>query len=81
MIDIEILPQIVQDIYQRLMVDADDVGLALDDIMMYVQEFDMDEDMLFSFIEDKIEETKENNNTEKGKKMMESLKRALHDPS
>jgi len=81
MIDIEILPQIVQDIYQRLMVDADDVGLALDDIMMYVQEFDMDEDMLFSFIEDKIEETKENNNTEKGKKMMESLKRALRDPS
>jgi len=59
------------------MVDADDVGLALDDIMMYVQEFDMDEDMLFSFIEDKIEETKENNNIEKGKKMMESLKRAL----
>jgi len=77
MIDIEILPQLVQDIYQRLMVDADDVGLALDDIMMYVQEFDMDEDMLFSFIEDKIEETKENNNIEKGKKMMESLKRAL----
>jgi len=81
MIDIEILPQLVQDIYQRLMVDADDVGLALDDIMMYVQEFDMDEDMLFSFIEDKIEETKENKNAEKGKKMMESLKRALHDPS
>ena len=77
MIDIEILPQIVQDIYQRLMVDADDVGMALDEIMMYVQEFEMDEDMLFSFIEDKIEETKENKNTEKGKEMMESLKRAL----
>jgi len=77
MIDIEILPQLVQDIYQRLMVDADDVGLALDDIMMYVQEFDMDEDMLSSFIEDKIEETKENKNVQKGKKMMESLKRAL----
>ena len=77
MIDIEILPQIVQDIYQRLMVDADDVGMALDEIMMYVQEFEMDEDMLFSFIEDKIEETKENKNAEKGKEMMESLKRAL----
>ena len=77
MIDIEILPQIVQDIYQRLMVDADDVGMALDEIMMYVQEFEMDEDMLFSFIEEKIEETKENKNTEKGKEMMESLKRAL----
>ena len=77
MIDIEILPQIVQDIYQRLMVDADDVGMALDEIMMYVQEFEMDEDMLFSFIEDKIEETKENKKAEKGKQMMESLKRAL----
>ena len=77
MIDIEILPQIVQDIYQRLMVDADDVGMALDEIMMYVQEFDMDEDMLFSFIEEKIEETKENKKAEKGKEMMESLKRAL----
>ena len=77
MIDIDILPQIVQDIYQRLMVDADDVGMALDEIMMYVQEFEMDEDMLFSFIEDKIEETKENKNAEKGKEMMESLKRAL----
>ena len=77
MIDIEILPQIVQDIYQRLMVDADDVGMSLDEIMMYVQEFEMDEDMLFSFIEEKIEETKESKNTEKGKEMMESLKRAL----
>ena len=55
MIDIEILPQIVQDIYQRLMVDADDVGMALDEIMMYVQEFEMDEDMLYSFIEEKNE--------------------------
>jgi hypothetical protein len=77
MIDIDILPQIVQDIYQRLMVDADDVGMALDEIMMYVQEFEMDEDMLFSFIEEKIEETKENKRAEKGKQMMESLKRAL----
>ena len=77
MIDIEILPQIVQDIYQRLMVDADDVGMALDEIMMYVQEFEMDEDMLYSFIKEKVEETKENKNAEKGKEMMESLKRAL----
>jgi len=58
-------------------IDADDVGLALDDIMMYVQEFEMDEDMLYSFIKEKVEETKENKNAEKGKEMMESLKRAL----
>jgi hypothetical protein len=41
-------------------IDADDVGLALDDVMMYVQEFEMDEDMLYSFIKDKISEKKEN---------------------
>jgi len=81
MIDIDDLPSILQNIYDTLVIDADDVGLALDDIMMYVQEFDMDEDMLYSFIKEKVEETKENKNAEKGKKMMESLKRALHDPS
>ena len=77
MIDIDDLPSILQNIYDTLVIDADDVGLALDDIMMYVQEFDMDEDMLYSFIKEKVEETKENKKTEKGKEMMESLKRAL----
>jgi len=62
-------------------IDADDVGLAYDDIMMYVQEFDMDEDMLYSFIKDKVEETKEKNEIEKGREMMESLKRSLRDLS
>lgn len=80
MIEIDDLPSILQNIYDTLVIDADDVGLALDDIMMYVQEFDMDEDMLYSFIKEKVEETKETNNTEKGKKMMESLKRSLRDP-
>jgi hypothetical protein len=79
MIEIDDLPSILQNIYDTLVIDADDVGLALDDIMMYVQEFDMDEDMLYSFIKEKVEETKEKNNAEKGKKMMESLKRALRD--
>jgi len=77
MIELEYLSDILQDIYQSLMIDADDVGLALDEIMMYVQEFEMDEDMLYSFIKEKVEETKENKNAEKGKQMMESLKRAL----
>ena len=77
MIEIDDLPSILQNIYDTLVIDADDVGLALDDIMMYVQEFEMDEDMLFSFIKEKVEETKENKNAEKGKEMMESLKRAL----
>ncbi len=81
MIELEYLSDILQDIYQALMIDADDVGLALDEVMMYVEQFEMDEDMLYSFIKEKVEETKEKNNTEKGKKMMESLKRALRDPS
>ena len=81
MIEIDDLPSILQNIYDTLVIDADDVGLALDDIMMYVQEFDMDEDMLYSFIKDKVEETKEKNEIEKGREMMESLKRSLRDLS
>ena len=80
MIDIDDLPSILQNIYDTLVIDADDVGLALDDVMMYVEQFEMDEDMLYSFIKEKVEETKENNKTEKGRKMMESLKRSLRDP-
>ena len=81
MIELDDLPSILQNIYDTLVIDADDVGLALDDIMMYVQEFDMDEDMLYSFIKDKVEETTEKNEIEKGREMMESLKRSLRDLS
>jgi hypothetical protein len=77
MIDIEYLPQLLQNFYSRLMIDADDVGMGLDEIMMYVEEYDMDEDMLYSFIQDKVEENKEK---KKGREVMESLKRALRDP-
>ena len=80
MIELEYLSDILQDIYQALMIDADDVGLAFDDVMMYVEEFEMDEDMLFSFIKEKVEETKEKKKMEKGREMMESLKRSLRDP-
>ena len=79
MIELDDLPSILQNIYDTLVIDADDVGLALDDIMMYVQEFDMDEDMLYSFIKDKVEETTEKNEIEKGRDMIESLKRSLRD--
>ena len=81
MIELDDLPSILQNIYDTLVIDTDDVGLALDDIMMYVQEFDMDEDMLYSFIKDKVEETKEKKEIDKGKEMMESLKRSLRDLS
>ena len=79
MIEIDDLPSILQNIYDTLAIDADDVGLALDDIMMYVQEFEMDEDMLFSFIKEKVEEKKESDKSEKGRDMIESLKRSLKD--
>ena len=55
MIDIEYLPETLQDIYLILMVDADDVGMSYDEVMMYVQQFEMDEDMLFSFVKEKID--------------------------
>mgnify|MGYP000350044114 CR=1 FL=1 len=76
MIDIEYLPETLQDIYLRLMVDADDVGMSYDEVMMYVEQFEMDEDMLFSFVKEKIEENKKKD----GKEVMESLKRSLRDP-
>jgi len=79
MIELEYLSDILQDIYQSLMIDADDVGLAYDEVMMYVEKFQMDEDMLYSFIKDKVEETKEKNEIEKGREMIESLKRSLRD--
>jgi hypothetical protein len=60
-------------------IDADDVGLALDDVMMYVEQFEMDEDMLFSFIKEKVEEKKESDKGQKGKDMIESLRRSLKD--
>lgn len=79
MIDIDNLPSILQNIYDTLVIDADDVGLALDDVMMYVEQFEMDEDMLYSFIKERVEEKKESDKGEKGKDMIESLRRSLKD--
>ena len=80
MIELDDLSSILQNIYDTLVIDADDVGLAFDDVMMYVEQFEMDEDMLFYFIKEKVEETKEKKKMEKGREMMESLKRSLRDP-
>ena len=77
MIELEYLSDILQDIYNALMVDTDDVGMSFDEIMMYVEQFEMNEDMLFSFIKEKVKENKEK---KKGREVMESLKRALRDP-
>ena len=79
MIELEYLSDILQDIYQALMIDADDVGLALDEVLQYVEQFEMDEDMLYSFIKEKVEEKKESDKGEKGRDMIESLRRSLKD--
>jgi hypothetical protein len=79
MIELDDLPSILQNIYDTLVIDADDVGLALDEIMMYVEQFEMDEDMLFSFIKEKVEEKKESDKGKNGRDMIESLKRSLKD--
>lgn len=75
-VDSENLPEILQNIYQKLSIDADDLGMAYDEVLQYVEEFEMDEDMLFSFIKERLENKKEK---DKGKDMIESLRRSLKD--
>jgi len=76
-IDEENFTQVLQDIYQKLMVDADDVGMAYDEILQYVEKFGMDEDMLFSFIKERVQEKSKRKKT---REVVESLKRSLKDP-
>jgi UV DNA damage repair endonuclease len=73
-INSENLIDFLQKIYSQLMIDADDVGMAYDEILQYVENFDMNEDMLFDFIKDKVDQNKQN---KKGREVMESLKRSL----
>lgn len=75
-VDSENLPEILQNIYQKLSIDADDLGMAYDEVLQYVEQFEMDEDMLFSFIKERLENKKEK---DKGKDMIESLRRSLKD--
>ena len=61
-IQLEYLADILQDLYSTFMIDADDVGMSFDEICMYVEQFEMDEDMLFSFIKEKAKENGANLN-------------------
>ena len=61
-IQLEYLADILQDLYNTFMIDADDVGMSFDEICMYVEQFEMDEDMLFSFIREKAKENGANVN-------------------
>ena len=51
-------PEVLQDIYQRLAVDSEDVGMAADEIYAYVKKFNLNRDSLYSFIKDKLAEPK-----------------------
>lgn len=75
-VDSENLPEILQNIYQKLSIDADDLGMAYDEVLQYVEQFEMDEDMLFSFIKERLENKKEK---DKGRDMIESLRKSLKD--
>lgn len=51
-------PEVLQDIYQRLAVDPEDVGMAADEIYAYVKKFNLNRDSLYSFIKDKLAKPK-----------------------
>jgi len=61
-IQLEYLADILQDLYNTFMIDADDVGMSFDEICMYVEQFEMNEYMLFSFIKEKEKENGANLN-------------------
>ena len=61
-IELEYLADILQDLYNTFMIEPDDVGMSFDEICMYVEQFEMNEDMLFSFIREKAKENGANIN-------------------
>ena len=61
-IELEYLADILQDLYNAFMIEPDDVGMSFDEICMYVEQFEMNEDMLFSFIREKAKENGANIN-------------------
>ena len=61
-IELEYLADILQDLYNAFMIEPDDVGMSFDEIYMYVEQFEMNEDMLFSFIREKAKENGANIN-------------------
>ena len=51
-------PEILQDIYQRLAIEPEDLGMSSDEIYAYVKKFNLNRDSLYSFIKDKLAEPK-----------------------
>ena len=51
-------PEVLQDIYQRLAIEPEELGMAADEIYAYVKKFNLNRDSLYSFIKDKLSEPK-----------------------
>ena len=51
-------PEILQDIYQRLAIEPEELGMSSDEIYAYVKKFNLNRDSLYSFIKDKLAEPK-----------------------
>ncbi len=48
------LAENLQDIYQRLMITADDIDMSVDEIYAYAKKFKLNRDSLYSFIKSKV---------------------------
>lgn len=48
------LAENLQDVYQRLMITADDVNMSVDEIYAYAKKFKLNRDSLYSFIKSKV---------------------------
>ena len=48
------LPEALQDIYQRLAITPEEVGMSVDEISAYAKKFNLNRDTLYSFIKDKL---------------------------
>ena len=54
----KLFPEILQDIYQRLAIEPEELGMSSDEIYAYVKKFNLNRDSLYSFIKDKLAEPK-----------------------
>jgi hypothetical protein len=62
------LAENLQDIYQRLMITADDIDMSVDEIYAYAKKFKLNRDSLYSFIKNRIAHSSTNKMEESAKK-------------
>jgi hypothetical protein len=70
------LQETLQDIYQRLMVTPEEVGMSVDEIYAYVKKFNLNRDSLYSFIKARLAKpmSKENKKQPTYEEYLEILK-------